>query len=104
MLTCNVEGCTRGIHHHGPTCWVHEAPYPVEPVGTFIRDELQARGWTVGDLARLTGLTWTYWARHVLGERPDPITEAIAKRLGKATGTTPGLWLNLQRQTTEGTR
>ncbi|HEX4120256.1 MAG TPA: HigA family addiction module antitoxin [Verrucomicrobiae bacterium] len=71
----------------------NRTPAEVFPPGEFIRDELQARGWTQGDLAQVMG-------------RPEPainliindkrgITPDTATELAGAFGTTPEFWLNL---------
>jgi HTH-type transcriptional regulator / antitoxin HigA len=68
-------------------------PAEVFSPGEFIRDELEARGWTQGDLAKIMG-------------RPEPginliindkrgITPETAVELGGAFGTSPEFWLNL---------
>jgi HTH-type transcriptional regulator / antitoxin HigA len=69
-------------------------PAEVFPPGEFIRDELEARGWTQGDLAQIMG-------------RPEPainliindkrgITPETAIELAGAFGTSPEFWLNLE--------
>jgi HTH-type transcriptional regulator / antitoxin HigA len=69
-------------------------PAEVFPPGEFIRDELEARGWTQGDLAQIMG-------------RPEPainliindkrgITPDTATELAGAFGTSPEFWLNLE--------
>jgi HTH-type transcriptional regulator / antitoxin HigA len=71
----------------------NRTPAEVFPPGEFIRDELEARGWTQGDLAQVMG-------------RPEPainliindkrgITAETATELAGAFGTTPEFWLNL---------
>src|SRR4051812_4468060 len=68
-------------------------PAEVFPPGEFIRDELEARGWTQGDLAKIMG-------------RPEPsinliindkrgITPETANELAAAFGTSAEFWLNL---------
>jgi HTH-type transcriptional regulator/antitoxin HigA len=58
-------------------------PAETWPPGEFIREELEARGWTARDL----------------GIDPDmPVDEDMAKRLGAAFGTSPEYWLNLQNR------
>ena len=71
----------------------NRTPAEVFPPGEFIRDELEARGWTQGDLAQIMG-------------RPEPtinliindkrgITPETATELAGAFGTTAEFWLNL---------
>jgi plasmid maintenance system antidote protein VapI len=65
--------------------------------GSYILDELAARGWTVARLATKMGLPATRVTvikRVICG---DIITPDFAQRLGKAFGTSSTLWLNLDK-------
>ena len=65
--------------------------------GSYILDEMAARGWTVERLAQRMGLPKTratYVKRIICGE---PITPEIAERLSRAFGTSYKLWLNLEK-------
>jgi HTH-type transcriptional regulator/antitoxin HigA len=65
------------------------------PPGEFLRDELEARGWTQADLAKILGCP-----QHLISEIIDgkhAITAEIAWGLRDAFGVDPQLWLNLER-------
>ncbi len=62
------------------------------PVGDYIREELEARGWTDEDLAERSGLDMS----QVIGvQNGRGITLSIAKGLAKAFDTSHELWLGL---------
>ncbi|CAN5473511.1 HigA family addiction module antitoxin [soil metagenome] len=69
-------------------------PAEVFPPGDFIREELQARKWTQGDLARILGRPLQTVNQIINGNKR--ITAETAKELGMAFGTGPELWLNLE--------
>lgn len=69
-------------------------PAEVLQPGEFLREELEARGWTQGDLASILGRSQRLVSEVVTGKRS--ITPETAKGLSEALGTTPELWLNLQ--------
>jgi HTH-type transcriptional regulator/antitoxin HigA len=62
--------------------------------GEFLRDELDARGWTQSDLARIVARPLQAINEIVLGKKR--ITAETAKAIGVALGTGPELWVNLQ--------
>ena len=62
--------------------------------GEFLRDELEARGWTQGDLAEILGLSLRLVNEVIAGKRA--ITPETAKRLGEAFGTGAQFWMNLE--------
>lgn len=70
-------------------------PAEVTPVGEYIRDEVEARGWTLDMLARRMGLDEV--PAFVLNEEPMPgnLDERarMADRLALALGTSSELWL-----------
>ena len=63
--------------------------------GEFIREELKAREWTHSDLAIYGDLPFQVACDVVTQDAP--ITPKIARALALAFGTSPALWLNLQR-------
>jgi len=63
--------------------------------GEFIKEELEARGWSVHLLAEYTGLTSAALEELIAGR--VPVTPSIARCLGDAFGTGQIYWLNLQR-------
>jgi HTH-type transcriptional regulator / antitoxin HigA len=67
---------------------------PIIPPGEFIREELEARGWTQDDLARIVGRPLTAINEVITAKRA--VTTATAQDLAAAFGTTPGYWLNLE--------
>lgn len=63
--------------------------------GELLRDELEARGWTVHDLAEMTG-----WGLDLLRSIIDghmPVTRATAHVLAKAFDQDAETWLWLQK-------
>ena len=64
------------------------------PPGDFLREELEARGWTQGDLAEILGRTPGRINEIICGKRA--ITPETAKSLAQALGTSAELWLNLE--------
>ncbi len=62
--------------------------------GEYIREELEARGWTQTDLAEILGRPFRVVNEIIGGKRR--ITPETAKGLSDAFGTTPQLWLNLE--------
>ena len=70
------------------------SPARAFPPGDFIREELEARGWTQGDLARVLGRPLQSVNQIVNGRKR--ITEQTAVELAAAFGTSPELWLNLE--------
>ena len=69
-------------------------PAEVFPPGEFIRDELEARGWTQKDLAEILGRPFRLVNEVLSGKRA--ITPLTALGLGEAFGTDPRLWMNLE--------
>jgi len=69
---------------------------PVEtfPPGEFIRDEIEARGWTQEVLAAVIGKSLKLVNEVVVGKRA--ITPETARALGEAFGTSAELWMNLE--------
>jgi len=66
----------------------------VFPPGDFIREELEARGWTQADLARILGRPLQAVNAIVNGKKV--VTPATAVELAAALGTSPEFWLNLE--------
>jgi len=66
------------------------------PPGDFIREELDARGWSQGDLARIIGRPLQMVNQIINGKKA--ITAQTAKELGAALGTGPEVWMNLEAQ------
>jgi len=64
--------------------------------GEYIRDELEARSWTQGDLAEIIGRP-AKTISQIVGGRSN-ITPRTAKELALAFGTSATVWLNLQMQ------
>ena len=69
-------------------------PAEVFPPGEFIRDEIEARGWTQTDLAEVLGRPFRLVNEILSGKRA--ITPETARGLGEAFGTGPELWMNLE--------
>jgi HTH-type transcriptional regulator/antitoxin HigA len=69
-------------------------PAEVFPPGEFIREELEERGWTQGEFARILGRPLQVINQIINGKKR--ITVETAKEIGLAFGTGPELWLNLE--------
>src|SRR6266496_5233272 len=64
------------------------------PPGEFIREELEARGWSQQDLADILGRTPTVVSQVLTGKRE--IAPELAKDLGAAFGVDPQFFMNLE--------
>jgi len=69
-------------------------PAEVFPPGEFIREELEARGWTQGDLAAVLGRPVSAINEIINGKKR--ITAETAKALAAAFGTSAQVWMNLE--------
>ncbi len=69
------------------------APAEVFPPGEFLRDELEARGWTQMEFAEIIGRP-VRLVNEIIGGKKS-ITPTTAREIGAALGTSPILWLNL---------
>lgn len=69
-------------------------PAEVFPPGEFLREELDARGWTQTDLADILGKPATSLNLILTGKRG--ISPEVARGLAAALGTSPEYWLNLE--------
>ena len=68
-------------------------PAQVFPPGEYIREELETRGWTQGDLAAITGRPPQMISLLLKGNKI--VTPETARDLAAAFGTSPQFWLNL---------
>lgn len=66
------------------------------PPGEFLRDELDARGWSQTELAEIIGRPVRLVNEIIAGKRT--ITPETAIQLGESLGTGPELWMNLESQ------
>lgn len=66
----------------------------VFPSGEYLRDELEARGWTQLEFARILGRPAQLINEILTGQ--EEITPEMAHDLANALGTSPELWLNLE--------
>jgi HTH-type transcriptional regulator/antitoxin HigA len=64
------------------------------PPGDFIKEELEARKWTQGDLAKIMGRQDSVISAVINGKRS--VSQEIASELASAFGTSAELWMNLQ--------
>ncbi len=71
-------------------------PAIVLPPGDFIREEIEARGWTQSDLATILGRPLTAVNQIITGRRA--VTPETAKSRAEAFGTSPEFWMNLETQ------
>lgn len=67
--------------------------------GFFVKEEMEARGWTVDDLASASELTAT-GVRELIAGRIN-ITPIFAMCLAKGFGTSKSFWVKLQLQWNE---
>jgi HTH-type transcriptional regulator/antitoxin HigA len=77
-------------------------PAEVFSPGEFIREELEARGWTQGDLAEIMGRPIQVVNGIVIGKKI--ITPRTANELAAALGTSAEMWTNLQTAYSQGVR
>ena len=75
-------------------CKKRQIPERFHP-GETIKEELEARGWTVPDLALKTELK-EYRINEIINEKAN-ITRLVADALGSAFGTSSAVWINLQK-------
>jgi addiction module HigA family antidote len=68
---------------------------PTHPGEILREDVIPALGRPKAEIARLMHVS-RQTLYDILGER-QPVTPAMALRIGKLTGTTPEMWLNMQR-------
>lgn len=66
-----------------------------EPPRVYIKDELDARGWSQRDLAYILGYTEQTVNKLISGKQG--VTAEMAKALGEAFGTSADVWANLQK-------
>ena len=66
----------------------------VFPPGEFIKEEIDARGWTQNDLADITGKSQRLISEVILGKRA--VTPDTAQALADAFGTSAQLWMNME--------
>ncbi len=69
-------------------------PAEVFPPGDFLREELEARGWTQADFAQIIGRDITLVNQIVQGKRA--ITAETAYGFAAAFGTSPEFWIRLE--------
>lgn len=69
-------------------------PADVFPPGEFIKDELEARGWSQLDLAEVLGRPPKFVSELLSAKRQ--ITPQAAAELAGAFGTDPQFWMNLE--------
>ena len=67
-----------------------------EPPGVFIREELEARGWTQRDLAFILDCSEQTVTKLISGK--SGISAEMAKALAEAFGTSASLWAGLQKE------
>jgi HTH-type transcriptional regulator/antitoxin HigA len=73
---------------------LERTPAEVFPPGEFLRDELDARGWTPRKFAKMLGRPLQLVDEILAGQHP--IEPQIAAEIGAALGTSPDIWLNLE--------
>jgi addiction module HigA family antidote len=81
-------------HHRKGKGMSQRIPAEVFPPGEFIRDELEARGWTETDLAEILDLPLKAVGEILTGKRA--ITPETAAGLGEAFGVDARFWMDLE--------
>ncbi|RAM65503.1 XRE family transcriptional regulator [Herbaspirillum rubrisubalbicans] len=71
-------------------------PAEIFPPGEFLKDELEARGWTQVEFAEIIGKDTRLVSEVISGKRT--VTPETAIALGEALGTGAELWMNLESQ------
>lgn len=71
-----------------------ETNAPIAPPGKTIAEEIEARGWSQGELARRMGVSRQTVTDLVHARRR--LSEALAEGLYQATGVDSSFWLNKQ--------
>lgn len=66
------------------------------PPGEFLREELEARGWSQSEFAEIIGRPARLVNELVAGKRA--VTPETAVQLAESLGTSPELWMNLEAQ------
>jgi HTH-type transcriptional regulator/antitoxin HigA len=69
-------------------------PAQAFPPGEYLREELESRGWSQGDLAKIIGRP-IQLVNQIINNKKR-ITAETALALSAALGTTAELWVNLQ--------
>lgn len=69
-------------------------PAEVFPPGEYIKDELDARGWSQAEFAEILGRPARVVSEIINGKRA--ISPETAKEVAAAFGSTPELWMNLE--------
>lgn len=64
------------------------------PVGEFLADEIDERGWSQGEFAEILGRPAQFVSEIIAGKKE--ITRESAAQIGAALGTSAEMWLNLQ--------
>jgi HTH-type transcriptional regulator / antitoxin HigA len=72
----------------------NRTPAEVFPPGDFVREELDARGWTQSDLAEILGRPQKTISQIISGRKA--VTPETARGLADAFGTSAELWMNLE--------
>jgi HTH-type transcriptional regulator / antitoxin HigA len=72
----------------------NRTPAEIFPPGDFILDELEERGWSQTNLAKITGRAGSTINLIIKGKQA--ITPEIASEFASAFGTSPQFWLNLE--------
>jgi HTH-type transcriptional regulator/antitoxin HigA len=71
-------------------------PINPDPVGKWLADELEARGWSQADFAAILGRPTQFVSEIINGKKE--ITRESAAQIGAALDQTAEMWLNLQDQ------
>jgi addiction module antidote protein, HigA family len=73
---------------------MNAAPAEAFPVGEYLVEELEERGWTQAEFAEILGRPPQFVSEIISGKKE--ITRESAAQIGAALGTSAELWLNLQ--------
>ena len=73
-----------------------QTPAHAFPPGEYLRDELEERGWTVAEFSEIIGRP-IQAVSEILNAKQELAAET-ATAISEALGTTPEVWLNLQKR------
>ena len=73
-----------------------DVPAEVYPIAHFVHEELEARGWSVNDFC--VRALMSEGDADIVFRSTGPLSRRLANKIGYTFGTSPDMWLNLDRQ------
>ena len=85
----------------GQVIGARRSAQPFHP-GEYLQDEIDARGWTIDDFAKITGIT----KRQIINvlQAKSGVTPESAKAFAEAFGQQAQTWMNLQASYEQATK